>query len=129
MLTATAEAPNAGMPLAPVTGRSMMPRAGWAPSRLGGPTEDSPRLSRMRTGVMPWYCAGMLGAAGDGGTGRLILPKPPALSMPGGPMSAVRWRTRAARGSPGVARLALNRSAATPAAAGEADEVPAKHGE
>src|SRR6478672_12827231 len=128
MLTATADTPDAGTPLAPVTARSTMPRAGWAPIRLAGPTGDSLRLSRVRTGVRPWYCAGMLGAAGAGGTGRTILPKPAALSMPGAPMSTVRWRTSAASGSPGVARLALSSSAATPAAAGDADDVPAKHG-
>ena len=66
MFTATALTPAAGTPLPPVTGRSTMPRAGWAPSRLPGPTGGIARVSRMRVGVSPWYCAGSLGGGAAG---------------------------------------------------------------
>src|SRR6478609_11885182 len=128
MFTATAETPAAGTPAAPETGRSRMPRAGWAPIRLPGPTGDSVRVSRMRVGVRPWYCAGVLAGAAVGAAGRAILPAPEALSGPGTTMSAVRWRTIAASGSPPVASPPPRISAATPAVAGDDAEVPAKHG-
>src|SRR6478735_55952 len=128
MLTATAVTPLAGTPPAPVTGRSRMPRAGWAPIRLPGPTGEIVRVSRIRVGVKPWYWEGVLGGAGAGTAGSVSLPSPDALSGPGTAMSFVRWRTSAASGSPGIARLAPSSSAANPAAAGAAADVPAKHG-